>query len=224
MKYLADLQKYLHGYANENNALPMKKYMRDKFKFLGIKTPYRRELIRYFVSNNGWPPREMVEGVVIGLYSLPYREFHYTALEIAERLMKRTIPEDIYIIEYMLDYNQWWDSVDFVATTLAGRWHKEHPGLSNKYFSKWNKSDDMWLNRAAILYQLKYKKTTDLNKLTSAILQHAGSKEFFHRKAIGWALREYAKTDPEWVKKFIVENELSGLSKREAMKNMKEKI
>lgn len=223
MKYLADLQRFLHKHRNEEAAPPMEGYMKKRFRFLGLKSPERRALIRLFVKDHGWPPREKVEDVVVGLYSLPYREFHYTAIEMADRAMRRTIAEDIYAIEYLLEYNQWWDSIDFIAANTAGRWLKEHSEKMERYFKKWNESNDIWLNRTALLYQLKYGRETDTGRLSEAILSHSKSKEFFHQKAIGWALREYAKTDPVWVSNFVANNKLSNLSRRETLKNLNQK-
>ena len=223
MKYLVDLQKLFHAHSNKENAEAMKKYMKDRFEFIGIKSSDRRVLIKKYVQEHGWPLRDQVENVVVGLYSLPYREFHYTAVEMAERLLKTTKVEDIHVIEYLLEHNQWWDTVDPVAVNIAGRWLKYHREFNNTYFNRWNESEDLWLNRTAILYQLKYRSETDLKKLSSAILTHATSKEFFIRKAIGWALREYAKTEPEWVRKFVADNDLSNLSRREALKHIPNK-
>lgn len=220
MKYLAQLQNFFHQHKNESHAVPMKKYMKEQFNFLGIRSPERRALIKLFIKEHGWPPREVVEDVVVGLYSLPYREFHYTAIEMADRLMKKTIPEDIYAIEYLLEYNQWWDSIDFIAVNLAARWLKANPDKAQRYFKRWNESNDVWLNRTAILYQLKYKNDTNTQTLSDAIISHSGSKEFFHQEAIGQALRAYAETDPVWVKDFINNNELPNLSRREALKNL----
>lgn len=220
MKYLADLQKLFHEHEDDVKAITMKKYLKNRFEFLGIRSPERRELIRSYVTEHGWPLRDHIEDVIVGLYSLPYREFHYTAVEMADRLMTNTKIEDIHAIEYMLEHNQWWDTIDLVAVNIAGRYLKHHRELASTYFKRWNESNDLWLNRAAILFQLKYRKETDLQKLTAAILKHSKSNEFFHQKAIGWALREYCKTDPEWVKKFVADNELPNLSRREALKNL----
>lgn len=222
MKFLGDLQRFMMQHKNELNAVPMKKYMKDHFDFLGIKSPERKTFIREFLKENGLPSREHYENIAIGLWSLPYRDFQYIGMELVEKMLKKTVPEDIYAIEYMLEYKQWWDTVDFISTHLVAKLFKEHPQVRETYFYKWNNSQDLWLNRAAILYQLKYKKETDTNNLSLSILSHCKSKEFFHQKAIGWALREYAKTDSKWVVNFVKDHdELAPLSKREAIKHIK---
>lgn len=221
MKYLADLQKFFHRYKAESNAIAMKKYMKNQFEFLGIKSPERRRLLKHFTREKGWPGRNDVENIVVGLYSLKYREFHYTAIDITDRLMKKPVREDIYAIEYLLEYNQWWDTIDIISTKLVSRWMLTNENLRLQYFKKWIDSPDIWLNRAAILFQLKYKENTNLDLLTYAIERFSSSKEFFHQKAIGWALREYAKTNEQWVYHYINQQKLAPLSKREALKHIK---
>lgn len=213
MKYLADLQKFIDPHRNAVNAGPMRKYMKDRFDFLGIKSPERNALLQEFLKKEGKPDREKAENIAIGLWSLPYREYQYLGMELVDKIIKKPDPEDIYFIEYMLEYKQWWDTVDFIATHLVGRLFQQHPAVRDKYFQKWNESNDLWLNRTAILFQLKYQKDTDLKILKKAILKHHNSKEFFHQKAIGWILREYAKTDEQWVRNFTEKHSLSNLSK-----------
>lgn len=209
MKFLADLQRFMDQHRNKENAVSMKRYMKDHFDFLGIKSPERRLLLREFINEYGLPAPKDSENVAIGLWSLPYREYQYCGMELVSRLLKDTAPDDIYAIEYMLEYKQWWDTVDFIASHLAGKLFIEHPAVQKRYFPKWNESDDMWLNRAAILFQLKYKEKTNQNLLATAILTHKKSKEYFLQKAITGALREYAKTDPHWVEYFVGNNDLT---------------
>ena len=220
MKYLADLQKFLIHHQNEENAAPMKQYMKEHFNFLGIKSPERKKLLKEFINRKGFPKREDAENLAVGLWSLQYREYQYIGMELINQLLSKPIPNDIYFLEYMLEYKQWWDTVDFIAVNPVARLFDHYPDLRSKYFHKWNNSHDLWLNRAAILFQLKYKHKTDLNLLKEAILKHHRSHEFFHQKAIGWALRDYAKTDSNWVSQFVNNNELPSLSKREALRNL----
>ncbi|MGK7389328.1 MAG: DNA alkylation repair protein [Candidatus Cyclobacteriaceae bacterium M2_1C_046] len=220
MKYLADLQKFMDQHRNAENAVSMKKYMKDHFNFLGLKSPERRILLREFINEKGIPSPKDSENIAIGLWSLPYREYQYIGMEMMDRILKETISDDVYAIEYMLEYKQWWDSIDFIATHLVGKLFLQHAHIQEKYFNKWNESDDIWLNRTAILFQLKYKENTNTDLLSTAIVSHNKSEEFFIQKAIGWALREYAKTDPDWAKIFVENNELPNLSQREALKNI----
>ena len=114
--------------------------------------------------------------------------------------------------------NSWWDSVDTIAVKLVGAYFAEYPEEREKWIRKWIKSDNIWLNRTAIIFQLSYKNQLDIPFLVRAILPHTNSKEFFIQKAIGWAIRQYTKTNPKWVKDFVKSNTLKPLSKREAFK------
>jgi len=218
MKYLAHLQKEFEQLENSENARQMEAYMKNKFSFLGAKAPERNSFLKSFIKNNVIPERPNAEDAMIGLWSLPKREYQYMATDMAIKLFRKPIKEDILVIEYMLEYKQWWDTVDNIASNLVGNLFKQHADVKDKYLKKWIYSDDMWLNRTAIIFQLKYKDQTDTEILSQAILPHLDSKEFFHQKAIGWALRQYSKFNPEWVSNFIDSQHLSSLSLREASK------
>ena len=118
----------------------------------------------------------------------------------------------------MIVNKSWWDTVDYIAVKLVGKHFENFPELIPKHIKTWNSSGNLWLNRTAILFQLQYKKKTDINLLFDIIEKQAGSREFFIQKAIGWVLREYSKTDENAVRKFVMQTNLSSLSKREALK------
>lgn len=219
MEYLIAFHKHFKEHKNQENASYMEAYMKNKFQFLGIRSHERRAFLSEFVLENGNPPIENVEGIMIGLYSYPYREYHYCAVDLFRRVISKCNQDIIYIIEYMLEYHQWWDTIDSISANLVGPVFRNFPNIREQYFEKWVCSHDMWLNRTAILFQLKYGVNTNPILLTKAIEPRIESKEFFHRKAIGWALRQYSKTNPNWVKEFINSHEnLSHLSLSEASK------
>ena len=116
--------------------------------------------------------------------------------------------------------NSWWDSVDTIAKYILGEYLLEFPLETKKVIERFSNSENMWLNRSAILFQLGYKEKTNSDFLFSECLKQADSKEFFIQKAIGWALREYAKSHPEAVKEFVKTSNLKPLSTKEALKNM----
>ena len=120
--------------------------------------------------------------------------------------------------EFMIINKSWWDTVDMIASHLVGTHFKRFPGLIPAYTEKWMASGNFWLQRTALLFQLKYKKETDVELMSDLIKRLAGEKEFFIRKAIGWVLREYSKTDPEIVINFVENQQLSNLSRTEALK------
>ncbi len=121
-------------------------------------------------------------------------------------------------LKYLIISNSWWDSIDFISPKLVGYVFKTYPELIPTYTDKWIESDNFWLQRSAILFQLKYKQNTDFELLKSIILRLNTEEEFFIRKSIGWALREYSKTNPKAVKDFIENNELKPLSAKEGLK------
>jgi 3-methyladenine DNA glycosylase AlkD len=122
-------------------------------------------------------------------------------------------------MEYMLTTKSWWDTVDNISH-VVGIHFKRYPKAREKYLAKWRSSKNVWLRRTAILYQLDYKVETDFDLLCEIIRENLGETEFFINKAIGWALRQYARIDPKAVKKFVKETtELHPLSRREALKH-----
>ncbi len=128
--------------------------------------------------------------------------------------------EDIQLIEKLILTNSWWDSVDTIAKYILGEYLLEFPLETKNTLERFSKSENMWLNRSAILFQSNYKQKTNSDFLFSECLKQAHSKDFFIQKAIGWALREYAKPNPEAVKQFVANNNLKPLSKKEALKNI----
>jgi len=126
----------------------------------------------------------------------------------------------IKLIEHCIVHKSWWDTVDGIASDWLGTYFKQFNEQIILITSSWNKNSNIWLQRSSILFQKSYKKTTDTALLSSHILHLKDSKEFFIRKAIGWALREYSKTNPEWVIQFVTKNKLSPLSEKEALKRI----
>jgi 3-methyladenine DNA glycosylase AlkD len=120
----------------------------------------------------------------------------------------------------MLTTKSWWDTVDTISGGPLGVHFKRFPEVREKYLMKWRVSDNFWLRRAAILFQLNYKQETDFDLLCEIITETLGSKEFFINKAIGWSLRQYARVDPNAVKKFVMSTPLHPLSRREALKHL----
>ena len=221
--YVLSLKTLFKQNANPAQAGPMKKYMRDQFDYLGIKTPIRVALQNEFIKENGLPPLDELDSISRDLWDLPQREFQYTATSLIGRLENKLEPEFITTLEYLLVTKSWWDTVDTIAGNAVGTHFKRFPKVREKYLKKWRKSDNFWLRRTALLFQLGYKKDTDFDLLCEIIHENLGSDEFFINKAIGWALRQYAWTDPKPVKKFVkATKDLHPLSRREALKNIGE--
>jgi 3-methyladenine DNA glycosylase AlkD len=216
--YVKSIRKLLEKHADPEAAVPMKRYMRDQFEYLGLKGAVTGELLKGFYAQNGFPDISDLDSVVCDLWSLPQREFQYAATSLISKLEKELPENFIETLEYLLVTKSWWDTVDTISTGVVGVHFKRFPRVKKKYLSKWRKSDNFWLRRATILFQLNYKKETDFELLCDIIGENLGSKEFFINKAIGWALRQYTRVDPDAVRKFVAETRLHPLSAREALK------
>ncbi|WP_346429178.1 DNA alkylation repair protein [Planococcus halocryophilus] len=206
---------------NPELAMPMSAYMRYQFDFLGIKNPLRNELLKKHLSAYQLPSREKLTEAVWKLYELPEREYQYAAIALLDRMRKELMLEDLSFVRQLIENKSWWDSVDSIAIRTLGHVVRKERTAGTLLMVEWSQAENMWTIRAAILHQLKYKKQTDTAVLSQIILQHVESPEFFIQKSIGWALREYAKTDAECVETFVSTHELMPLSKREALKNIK---
>jgi 3-methyladenine DNA glycosylase AlkD len=202
---------------NDDNAGPMKKYMKDHFPFLGIKSPLRKELEKQFFKETGILKEEFNKAIVEGLWDKDEREYQYTAITYIEKFIKKLPKDTILLLERLITTKSWWDSVDSIAP-LVGELARKYPELVEENINHWSKHDNYWLRRASILFQLKYKDETNEALLYDYMVKNADSKEFFIQKAIGWALREYSKTNPKSVKAFIEGNQLAPLSIREGSK------
>lgn len=152
------------------------------------------------------------------LWEKDEREYQYTALVYIEKSLNKLQKSDLPFMEMLITTKSWWDTVDAIAPKAVGKIAEKFPEVVEETMNGWAVSENMWLRRAALLFQLKYKQNTNEELLYHYIVQNADSKEFFIRKAIGWALREYSKTNPASVKQFIEGTRLAPLSVREGSK------
>lgn len=221
MNFTTALEKAFQRNASTENAAPMEAYMKNNFPFFGIKTTPRREILKELWKTHKEEIKQNARTVAWELYSKKEREFHHCAIEILiKELKKNYVKEDIQLIEKLIITHSWWDSVDTIAKYLLGNYLVQFPEETEKTVSKFSASDNMWLNRSAILFQLDYKDKTDDKLLFSLCEQHKESKEFFIQKAIGWTLRDYSRFNPEGVINFVSKTNLKPLSKREALRNL----
>ncbi|HHQ0140352.1 TPA: DNA alkylation repair protein [Listeria innocua] len=199
---------------------PMEAYMKNQFPFLGIRATERKKLVADFLRENGMPD-DLLE-LVVELFAEEERELQYAAIDLLSRYGKKQASEAIEIYEQLVTTKSWWDTVDGLAGTVVSNHFKLYPDLIPIYNEAWINGDSIWLARTAILFQLKYKEETNAELLFANCEKWLGSKEFFIQKAIGWALRQYAKVDSEAVRVFVNSHTLAPLSRREALKHIGE--
>lgn len=195
----------------------MAAYMKNKFPFLGIQKPQRQQLTKEFIKE-AKKGKTVDWDIVNMLWDLPEREFQYLAVDYLIALKDYIKAEDIERIEKLITTKSWWDTVDAIASIIVGQMCRNYPELIESHIMEWAVSSNIWLARTAILFQLKYKENTNINLLNKIIMENSEQKEFFITKAIGWVLREYSKTNKEWVREFIRNNTLQPLSIKEGSK------
>jgi 3-methyladenine DNA glycosylase AlkD len=222
-EYIKPLADLFEASGNAEYAFRMKKYMKGQFEYFGINSPKRREIQKLFLAQNGLPEKAQLDDIIKNMWQLPEREFQYTCMEILGKLSNKAEKERIDLYEYLVLNKSWWDSVDFISSNLVGVHFQKYPELMIPYTEKWMNSANIWLQRTSLLFQLRYRNNTNLDLLTDYIQRLQGSREFFINKAIGWILREYSKTDPNWVIQFVKKHQLANLSKREALKWLQRK-
>jgi 3-methyladenine DNA glycosylase AlkD len=217
-QFISVLTKRFREASDPENAVFQKAYLKDQFEFFGIKTEQRRIITKSHFQQHPIHDYKDLEEIVTELWRLPQREYQHAGQELLYYCKNIWTADTIRLIEYCITHQSWWDTVDYLSTYGAGHWLTKHAANTGKISRAWNRSDNMWLNRCSLLFQLKYKDNTDTGLLANYIINLSGSKEFFIRKAIGWALREYSKTDPAWVGNFIQHHKLAPLSVREGSK------
>ena len=221
MNFVTKLETAFKEKSNSENAFAMAKYMRNRFLFFGIKTDDRRQIFKTIYKENQEDVAKYPKEIAIELYKKQQRELQYCAIEILIKQLKGQYKkEDIQLIEKLIITNSWWDSVDTIAKYLLGEYLLEFPSETENVIEQFSNSENMWLNRSALLFQLGYKQKTNFELLKSECEKHKNSNEFFIQKAIGWALREYGKTNPQTVKNYVINTNLKPLSTKEALKNI----
>lgn len=218
-EYVNQIISWLAKHGDVNEVIPMQNYMKNQFSFLGIRAPKLQQLTKDFIKEFGLPADEWLDSVIHKLWDLPEREYQYIGIALLRAVDKSLPKSKIELLEYVITHKPWWDTIDVIAAYPVGGYFTRFPELLKPYVNQWLSSNHMWLQRSAIICQLKWKGRTNEEILYTAIEKCIDSKEFFIRKAIGWALREYSKTNPESVIAFVRSHEaLSGLSQREALK------
>ena len=202
---------------NEEQARQMSKYMLNKFEYIGIKTPERRKIFKNFFKE--YKNEEKIDWEFVNkCWENKNREFQYIAADYLKNMKDKLTIDDIPKFKQLILKKSWWDTIDNLDMTIGALALKD--SNVNKILLEWSLDENIWLKRIAIDHQLLRKEKTNTELLEKILKNNLGQTEFFINKAIGWALRDYSKTNPNWVKNFIEKNreKMAKLSIREASK------
>jgi len=218
--YIKLIAEELLNLADTERAVGAKAYMKNQFDFFGMTMAARRQVCKEYMKLHHLQKQTDLEVIVKELWMLPQREFQYFGIELMAFHKKLWQASIIHLFEFCIINKSWWDTVDFLASECTGKYFLLFPEQIIPITGNWNLSNNIWLQRSSLLFQKAYKKATDTQLLSAYTLHLSASKEFFIQKAIGWMLREYARTNPTWVIEFVNTHTLPALSKREAMKHL----
>lgn len=205
-------------------ARQMQRYMKTDMPFFGVQKPQQRPVFKEAMAR--FPPADQAdwEGAVRALWQGPERELKYAAITYARGYKRHRFLDlnSVPLLEHLVRTGAWWDLVDDVAANCVGPVVLSHREAMRPVLERWIEDDDLWIQRTAILAQLKHRDAIDADQLFDFCRRRASDPSFWIRKAIGWALRQHAKTDPDAVRHFLAEHgdALSGLSRREASKHL----
>ena len=217
--FLTRLTESFEAARDPDRAPAMRAYMRDQFPFLGIAAPAQQSLVRAALKGLPAPTEDELTTIALACWERPEREYQYAACFVLRRYVKRCSAGFLPTARTLITTKSWWDTVDALAAHTVGPLVAAHPELVT-VMDEWIVDDNLWVARTALLHQLRYGAATDEERLFAYCTRQAGHPDFFIRKAIGWALREYARTNPDAVRDFVARIPLSPLSTREALKHL----
>jgi 3-methyladenine DNA glycosylase AlkD len=222
---IRDLRRTFKALACPEYAAAAQRYMKSEMPYYGIRAQPLRRACKEVFERHPFESFGAWRDAVLALYrGAKHREERYAAIELTglKRYARHQTLKALPLYEELIVTGAWWDLVDGLASHRLGALLRRYPDPMRKRMLRWSRDKDIWKRRSAIICQLGFKQDTDLDLLYACIEPSLDSKEFFLRKAIGWALRQYAWTDPDEVVRYVnaQEDRLSGLSKREALKNV----
>lgn len=219
---VSHVQKRLSALADADKAVEMAAYMKTKMPFYGVQKPDRLPIIRELRDNFAPSTQTEYEAAVLALWRLKHREEKYMAINYAALFKNFITPQSMPLYERLVREGQWWDFIDSISTELIGKVLLNYPDEARPIVENYSNDKDFWLRRASLLAHLGHKKQTSHKHLFAYCKKMAAEKEFFIRKGMGWILREYSKSEPERVLKFLRENKdtLSPLTVREGSKHL----
>lgn len=215
-KYI-EIKNIFQENKDEQNAIKMSSYMRNLFTFYGLPTPKRKTLYKELLKSE--KKNKVIDWAFLDkCYKDEHREFQYLVMDYLSAMQKFLTFDDVPKIEKYIRTKQWWDTIDGFDRIVGNIAFVDD--RINNLMLKWSTDEDFWVRRIAIDHQLCRKEKTNIELLEKILVNNFGSKEFFINKAIGWSLRNYSKTNPDWVRAFIekYKNQMDKLSVKEAGK------
>lgn len=219
---LPQLSESFEVVADPHRAEEMAAYMQDHFEFLGLSAAVRRSAQKPLLLESASADNDELLAFAEACWRKNAREFQYAAVDVLRKRASALEPNDLGLLRSLISTKSWWDAVDPLAAHVVGALVRRHPALSAE-MDQWILDDDLWVARTAMLHQLMWKDDTNPDRLFDYAAAQAGHPNFFMRKAIGWALRQYGRTDPDAVQAFVTthDQDLSDLSKREALRHLR---
>lgn len=219
--HLADLQHAMSAKTDTWQAQKMAVYMGGNFEFYGIQAGPRRQLQKPVLEASSEADAAELLEFALACWDQPRRELHYTAVDVLRKRVRALGPDEFDAVGQFVRREAWWDTIDALAAWVIGMMVKEHRELQ-PFMDEWIVSTDVWVARTAMLHQLGWRAEAEAERLFHYALTQADNTDDFMRKAIGWALRQHGRVEPDEVRAFVAEHEdqLSGLTRREALKRL----
>jgi len=222
---IAALRRELKAHGDPKRAIGAQAYMKSKMPYYGVPTPLQRKIFKQLFAARPLPSEPAWRATLLAVWrGAKFREERYAAIAMTEdrRFADWQTLAALPLYEEMIVTGAWWDFVDVLASHRLGHLLRTQPRAFKPVMRAWSRDENMWKRRSAILCQLGFKRETDLKLLYDCIEPNLADREFFIRKAIGWALRQYAWTDPQEIRRYVLKHaaDLSPLSRREALKNV----
>lgn len=207
----------------EENKKPMENYMKNRYPFVGVKSPDRKKQSKELITESKLYSLDQLFQTINYLYQKEEREYQNVAIDMCEANVNRLSFEELQNYSQFIQLKSWWDTVD-AWRKIYGLHIKRVPEEKEKMFYYFYQHENMWMRRVSITLQLMEKEKTNVELLEKAIMYDRYTDEFFIQKAIGWSLRQYSKVNPNWVVAFTSEKDLLPFAKKEALKQINKQI
>lgn len=217
---LISIASDFNAISNNERAIKMEAYMKNQFNFYGVDATQRKSIFKSHKQNFKLLDSSQINALCSTMWEFPQREWQYLALDFLDTLQKKNNKSSIILFEELILHKSWWDTVDGLASKQIGSYFLQFPKERDSFIEKWLASEDLWLKRTTLIFQLKYKNKVDLDLLQFLIGELKGNNDFFIQKAIGWSLRQVSIQHPQFVIDTVNKYDLSGIAKKESLRKI----